>query len=70
MPPPNGLLSNSPSVALLKETNFQRMAQNNPAQYYQQTPIGVAAYESLLGTWLPQAYEQDIKPAYDAWTPQ
>lgn len=68
--PPKGLLSNSPSVALLKETNFHRMAQNNPAQYYQQTPMGAAAIEGLLGTWAGQAYEQDIKPAYDAWTPQ
>lgn len=70
MPPPNGLLSESPSVGLLKQENYRRMAQNNPAQYYQQTPIGAAAIEGLLGTWAGQAYEQDIKPAYDAWTPQ
>jgi hypothetical protein len=48
----------------------QGMAQNDPAQYYQKTPFMRSLWEGRLPTWLGQAYEQDIKPAWDAYEPK
>ena len=45
----------------------QGMAQNDPAQYYQKTPFMRSLWEGRLPTWLGQAYEQNIKPAWDAY---
>ena len=48
----------------------QAMADNDPAQYYQKTPFMKSLWQQRLPTWLGQAYEQDIKPAWDAYEPQ
>jgi hypothetical protein len=48
----------------------QGMAQNDPAQYYQKTPFMRSLWEGRLPTWLGQAYEQNIKPAWDAYEPK
>ena len=57
-------------MSMLDALKYQNMARNDPGEYYRQTPIMRAAAERNLGGWLGQAYDQDIKPAYDAWTPQ
>ena len=57
-------------MSMLDALKYKNMARDDPSEYYRQTPIMRAAAEQNLGGWLGQAYDQDIKPAYDAWTPQ
>ncbi len=56
-----------PFMGAAQQPDYQMMAQTDPAQYYQQTPLMRAVWEGRLPTWVGQAFEQDIKPAYDAW---
>ncbi len=65
-----------PFMGAAQQPDYQMMAQTDPAQYYQQTPLMRAVWEgrlpiskfnTLSPTWVGQAFEQDIKPAYDAW---
>lgn len=41
------------------------------AQYYRETPsLWTAITEGRHPTYISQAYQQDLKPAYDAWEPE
>jgi len=46
--------------------DFVALGQRDPASYYQQTPLMRAAMEGLLPSWLGQAFQQDVMPAYEA----
>tara|TARA_R110000751_G_scaffold97427_3_gene189530 strand:+ start:7154 stop:8593 length:1440 start_codon:yes stop_codon:yes gene_type:complete len=46
--------------------DFVALGQRDPASYYQQTPLMRAAMEGLLPSWIGQAFQQDVMPAYEA----
>jgi len=53
-------------AGLFGSPEIQRLAEDDPEEYYKQTPFVRSLWESRLPTWLGQAYKQDIKPAIDA----
>ena len=53
-------------AGLFGSPEIQRLAEDDPEEYYKQTPFVRSLWESRLPTWLGQAYKQDVKPAIDA----
>ena len=53
-------------AGLFGSPKIQRLAEDDPEEYYKQTPFVRSLWESRLPTWLGQAYKQDVKPAIDA----
>jgi hypothetical protein len=53
-------------AGLFGSPEIQRLAEDDPEEYYKQTPFVRSLWESRLPTWLEQAYKQDVKPAIDA----
>jgi len=73
---PTPLLKDRPNVktTLQNEENidqlFEKMARDDPAEYYKQTPFMRSLQDQRAATWVRQAFEQELIPAYDAWDPQ
>jgi hypothetical protein len=51
---------------LFGSPEWQKLADDNPKEYYENTPFMRSLWEGRLPTWLGQAYEQDISPAIEA----
>ena len=51
---------------LFGSPEWQKLADDNPKEYYENTPFVRSLWEGRLPTWLGQAYEQDISPAIEA----
>jgi hypothetical protein len=51
---------------LFGSPEWQELADDNPKEYYKNTPFMRSLWEGRLPTWLGQAYEQDISPAIEA----
>jgi len=45
---------------------WQSLADESPGEYYEGTPFMRSVWEGRLPTWLGQAYDQDIRPAFNA----